>query len=105
MGKLKTSEPLRIRFGDATCQVLDWNKVKCSLEMKRSQRDSVYQARHSEGHRDGHISPQTATTAQKSLASKTEKVKSCSVRFGYINIPFKHHQFRDESIRAAQCNR
>lgn len=73
--------------------------------MKRSQRDSIYQARHSERHRDGQISPQTATTAQKSLASKPENVTSCSVRVGHINIPFKHHQSRDESIRAARCNR
>lgn len=29
IGKLKTSEPLRIPFGAATCQVLDQNKVKC----------------------------------------------------------------------------
>lgn len=90
IGKLKTSEPLRIPFGVAACQVLDWNKVKCLLQLKRSN----HLARQSEQHTDGHLSPQTATTAHKSLAGKLENMKSCSVRFGYINIPFKHHQFK-----------
>ncbi len=94
IGKLKTAEPLRIPSGAATCQVLDWNKVKCLLQLKRSQRDSNHRARQSEQHTDGHLSPQTSTTAHESLAGKPANLKSCSVRFGYFHIPFQRHQFR-----------
>lgn len=90
--KLKTGEPLRIPFGTATCQVLDWNKVKCSLQLKRSQRNSNRQAVRTTYRWTSF--PQTPTTAHESLAGKSVNLKSCSVRFGYIHIPFQHRQFK-----------
>lgn len=64
IGKLKTTEPPRIPFGVATCQVLDWNIDRCSLYLKHSQKRhwSRSQAFRSTS-TDGHLSPQTPTTA------------------------------------------
>lgn len=99
---LESWTPLRIPSGIAVCQVLNWNKVKCLLQLKHSHRQQssnqavrttyIFLPRHQLQHKCPlQANWRTWRHAQSSLASFTFHLSTMSSR--------------DESIRAAWCNR
>lgn len=106
IGKLKTSEPLRIPFGEATCQVLDWNRVKCSLQLKCSQKEMaiVWRSSRNNVQMDDFLhrhQPQHISLSQ----ANSRNMESCSVGFVCADVPFGHRRFKrwiNESRSAQQ---
>lgn len=86
--------------------MLDWNKVKCSLQLKRSQRDSNHLARQSEQHTTW-TSFSTDTNHSTSVPLQANLWTWSHAQSGLAAFAFHFCAFSsgDKSIRATRRNR